>query len=125
MKKLFWFVLGIIVIFYFLSDDDKNESSSIPSATVSGSTVGNEQALALIRKEESKVFEAFISDADVLYVSVADDGTRRDGYASYLCEILRENQAKANRVKVVKVNSTNDPDRDNAYGVLLGESWCN
>jgi hypothetical protein len=124
MKKLFWFIAGIVVIFYFLSRDYSTSNPSTPSTTVSGSTAGNEQALVVIRKEESKIFEAFISDVDVLYVSVADDGTRRDGYASYLCEILRENDAKANRVKVVEVNSTNDPDRDNAYGVLLGESWC-
>lgn len=112
------------MIFYFLPDDNNNvSSSSTPSSTVSGSLAGNEKALAEIRKEP-KVFEAIITDANVLYVSVTDDGTRRDGYASYLCEILRENGAKASRVKVVKVNSTNHPDRDNAYGVLLGESWC-
>lgn len=125
MKKLLWLIAGIIVIIYFLPDTNNNaSSSSTPSSPVSGTLAGNEKALAEIRKE-SKVFEAMITDADVLYVSVTDDGTRRDGYASYLCEILRENNTKATRVKVVKVNSTNDPNRDNAYGVLLGESWCN
>lgn len=126
MKKLLWFVVAIIVIFYFLSRDYSNSEASASSAAEAGPDAGNHEALVLIRTdEESKVFEAFISDADVLYVSVADDGTRRDGYASYLCEILREKKAKANRVKVMKVNSINDPDRHNAYGVLLGESWCN
>lgn len=125
MKKLLLLIVGIIVIIYFLPDNDYNaSSSSTPSSPVSGSLAGNEKALAEVRKE-SKVLEAMITDANVLYVSVVDDGTRRDGYASYLCELLRENNAKATRVKVVKVNSTNDPDRDNAYGVLLGESWCN
>lgn len=27
-----------------------------------------------------------------LWVGVSDDGTRRDGYAAYLCELVRENK---------------------------------
>jgi hypothetical protein len=83
----------------------------------------NKSALEEIRKEP-KVKEAIITDANVLYISVEDDGTNRNGYASYICEILREKQATTNWVKIVKVNSTNDPNSDNAYGVLLGESHC-
>jgi len=80
-------------------------------------------ALDEIRKEP-KVKEAIITDANVLYVSVEDDGTKRDGYADYLCEILREKNATTNWVKVIKVNSANDLNAENAYGVLLGESHC-
>lgn len=76
-------------------------------------------------KKEPKVKEAMITDADVLYVSVEDDGTNRNGFAQYLCEILNEHKATTKWVKVVKVNSINDPNSDNAYGVLLGESHCN
>ena len=83
----------------------------------------NKLALDEIRKEP-KVKEAIITDANVLYITVEDDGTNRDGYASYICELLREKNASTNWVKVVKVNSTNDPNSDNAYGVLLGESHC-
>ena len=83
----------------------------------------NKLALEEIRKEP-KVKEAIITDANVLYMTVEDDGTNRDGYASYICEVLREKKATTNWVKVVKVNSTNDPNSDNAYGVLLGESHC-
>jgi hypothetical protein len=83
----------------------------------------NEKALTEIRKEK-KVIEAFLSDANVLYISVKDDGTRRDGYAEYICQVIKENSSKIDRVKITKVGSTNDPDRDNAYGVLLGECYC-
>jgi hypothetical protein len=84
----------------------------------------NNKALAEIKKEP-KVIEAIITDVNVLYVSVKDDGTDRSGYASYLCEILRENKATCNRVKVVKVGTTKHPKANNAYGILLGESFCN
>ncbi len=81
----------------------------------------NKSALAEIRKEP-KVKEAIITDADVLYVSVEDDGTSRNGYALYLGQILLEHGATTKWIKVVKVNSMNDPNKDNAYGVLLGEA---
>lgn len=83
----------------------------------------NKAALEEIRKEP-KVVEAMMNDTDVLYVSVYDDGTRRDGYASYICQILKEHSSTISRVKVMKAGSTNDPNKDNAYGVLLGESFC-
>lgn len=83
----------------------------------------NKKALEEIKKEKT-VMEAFINDANVLYVSVADDGTKRDGFAMYLCNILSDNQATTKMVKVMKVNSINDPNATNAYGVQLGEASC-
>jgi hypothetical protein len=83
----------------------------------------NKSALEEIRKEKN-ITEAFINDANVLYVSVADDGTKRDGYAMYLCNVLAEHQATTKMVKVMKVNSINDPNATNAYGVQLGEALC-
>lgn len=83
---------------------------------------GKVAALSAIKKEK-KVKEAIITDANVLYASVVDDGTRRDGYAEYLCQVLKDYGVPM-RVKIVKFGSKNDPKRDNAYGVLLGESWC-
>jgi hypothetical protein len=85
--------------------------------------VNNKKALEEIKKEK-KIIEAFINDANVLYVSVEDDGTRRDGYAMYLCEVLASHNATTKMVKVMKVNSINDPNATNAYGVQLGESMC-
>ena len=116
MKKLLFVVIALLIGIYLFGKLEGNKNADT-------STEGNTQALELIKKEP-KVLEAIITEANVLYVSVVDDGTRRDGYASYLCEILREKKALADRVKVVKHNSTNDPNKDNAYGVLLGESWC-
>lgn len=83
----------------------------------------NDKALDAILAEP-KVKDAVIIDADVLYASVMDDGTRRDGYAEYLCQVLGDYKTTVKRVKVVKYNSYNDSNRDNAYGVLLGETAC-
>lgn len=108
-------VLAVLIILGFASICDSSPEEPAKSDAA---------ALALIRKEP-KVKEAFVNDAGMLYVSVEDDGTIRNGYAQYLCEILKENNAAASWVKVVKVNSTNDPKADNAFGVLLGEHNCN
>lgn len=82
------------------------------------------EALKVI-KEEPNVIEAFYTDSNVLYVSVEDNGSNRDGFASYLCSILKEHNAITNYVKIVRVGSMRDPNRDNAYGVKLGECHCN
>lgn len=98
-------------------DSSKSNGTIIPP---------NFEALAdKIIQSEPQVLDAVITDARVLYVVVRDDGTRRDGYASYLCQ-TRFDYSGANweRVKVVQVNTFNHPKRNNAYGVLLGEAWC-
>ncbi|MDF7817400.1 hypothetical protein P1X15_07335 [Runella sp. MFBS21] len=82
-----------------------------------------DKALTEIKKEP-KVLDAVITESNVLYASVKDDGTRRDGYAEYLCQVLKDNGLTNVRVKIVKYNSSKDAKRDNAYGVLLGQSDC-
>lgn len=88
-----------------------------------GQKSGGKQAALNAVKKEKKVKEAIMTEANVLYVSVFDDGTRRDGYAEYLCSVLKDYGVQM-RIKVVKFGSTNSPKKDNAYGILLGESWC-
>ncbi|QYS86319.1 hypothetical protein JJC03_15575 [Flavobacterium oreochromis] len=104
----------------------KGESESVPQETVKkdNSEAINKAAVEVIKKEP-KVKDAFLTDANILYVAVESDGTDRSGYASYICETLKENKAKIDAVKVVEFGTTNSPDKDNAYGVLLGESRCN
>lgn len=81
--------------------------------------------IALIEiKKEPKIKDATITDDNVLYVSVEDDGTVRNGYAEYLCQVLREYNATTNWVKVVKVNSSKDFNSNNNHEVLLGEAHC-
>jgi len=114
IKNLFSVIGVSVLIFSALATSKKELPEDNPN---------NKAALQEIRKE-AKVKEAIITEADVLHISVEEDGTRRDGYAQYICEILREHHATTNWVKVVRVGSTNDPNKDNAYGVLIGESHC-
>ena len=54
---------------------------------------------------EPKVKDATITSSRVLYAGVWSDGTRRTGYAMYLCEVLREHHSKAERVRVVDMQT--------------------
>lgn len=132
-KKPFLIIAGIVllVIIGQLFNDQGNipdSNNQTTTTTKAESPVKNnaadEKALIEIRKEK-KVIEAFLTEANVLYVSVADDGTRRDGFAEYLCQIIKENGSTINLVKITKIGSNQDPNRDNAYGVLLGQCNCN
>lgn len=125
-KKKIVLLIGALLIIVLLgkmfSKNNETNTTNSTHSSISKEDV-NEKALNEIRKEE-KVEEAIITDENVLYVSVKDDGTRRDGYAEYLCQILKENGSTVNWVKITKVGSTNDPNKDNAYGVLLGDAYC-
>ncbi|WP_218376910.1 hypothetical protein [Chitinophaga sp. sic0106] len=59
----------------------------------------NRKALYMVQ-DEAKVTDAKFID-NILYVKVIDDGTRRDGYAQYLCLLLREYRSTIHQVKVV------------------------
>lgn len=73
-------------------------------------------------KAEQNVVEAMWSRPSILWVSMRDDGSRRDGYADYLCMVLRDH---------------GKPDKDriririwDAYAMAreelkdIGSSWC-
>lgn len=116
MRKTVFIVLGGLFVFLLCVQSFKNSQPSAKKENALHKTALT-KALA-----EPKVKDAYINDANVLYAAVLDDGTRRDGYAMYLCGEVRN--FGVDRVKVIKYGSSKDPNRDNAYGVLLGECDC-
>lgn len=75
-------------------------------------------------KAEQKVLDYTITEANVLYAEVKSDGTNRDGYAEYLCTILKKNGMSDTRVKIVELGTSKSQDRDSPYGIVIGESDC-
>lgn len=76
-------------------------------------------------KEWEEVKDVVLTDVNILYVAILDDGIKKDVYADYICTALKSKGIKVDMVKVVKYGSMKDPKRDNAYGILLGKSFCN
>lgn len=114
-------ILGLIVLIAIVQIATKKNTDSTGSTTPSKATL--DSALVAV-KAEKKVADAVITDASVLYAWVKDDGTRRDGYAEYLCQLLNERKTGIERVKIVEVGTQGQPGADNAYGRLLGNCWC-
>lgn len=129
MNKSLKILLGVVVLLGFslwVINQLKSPSNLVVPESIDSKESKNQNSQSLLKliNGEPKVKEAIITDSNVLYVSVEDDGTKRDGFANYLCELIKEKGSNIMLVKVVKVNSTKDPNRDNAYGVLLGEAVC-
>lgn len=102
------------------SPDTLSDEIKKPVASLKG---GNDAFLAEVKKEP-KVLDATITSANVLYVSMANNGSRRDGFADYLCQVKSDFNTTVTRIKIVAHGTAKSPDRDNAYGILIGESNC-
>jgi uncharacterized protein YbbC (DUF1343 family) len=90
--------------------------------------VNNKKAIQEIKDsygESERFVEVMLTDADVLYISVRDNGVDQSQFAHTICNVLKSNNATTKWVKIVKANSSNDPNADNSYGVLLGDCHCN
>ncbi len=117
MKTFIMIVVVIIMLIMVVPNEWFGKNAQASAVQTSGVVID-------AMKKEKKVIEAIIVNSDVLYVTVSDDGTNRNGFAEYLCGIAKEHYANLSAVKVMKVGSTKDKNRDNAYGVLLGQSDC-
>lgn len=114
MKKIL--ITLTVLLFISCGSENPNENAN------------NKKAIQEIKDsygESERFVEVFLTDADVLYISVKDNGVDQSQFAQTICGVLRSNNATTKWVKIVKANSSNDPNADNSYGVLLGESHCN
>ena len=75
-------------------------------------------------KQDPNVVEAILTDVDVIYIGVADNKKNKNFWAETFCDVLKKHNATTKRIKVVQSGSTQNPNRDNAYGILLGEAQC-
>lgn len=72
------------------------------SGTSMASDTAREKALAYFKSKEPKVKDAIFTQPSVFKVGVLDDGSRRDGYAQYVCSKLEDFGLKG-QVSMVKV----------------------
>lgn len=73
-------------------------------------TASWDSALDAIRAEPKVV--DLVRKGPILYVGMQNDGSRRDGYAQYLCEVLREERVDDRSVDIhiidiAELNATN------------------
>lgn len=97
--------------------------SIIPLVATAGTPLpaaaSQDSALAAVKKEPKVKDAAWAPNGFGLWVGVLDDGTRRDGYAGYICQVLVEHgAAKGALVKVMDIAPPRGEIRE------LGRMWC-
>lgn len=119
--KFLGIVLLIIALLVTCTSGGSGSGESKPSE--SGISPDKQKSVAeKLIATEPKVKDASWSTSSTLLVGVLDDNSRRDGYASYICEALYAEGLKGKGVWV-KVIDIGKLVRDNTR-VLLGEARC-
>ncbi len=94
---------------------------AVPSAQAAPSQAQRDFATYLVKSgKEPKVKDATWATDRNLYVGVIDDGSRRDGFAEYICSVADDHGLRPELVKaidVVKVART-------GKFVELGKAYC-
>ena len=74
--------------------------------------------------EDPKVVEAIFpnNSSNSFWVSMFDDGSRRDGYAQYVCQILRDHGMPSNKLIVIRIWDATEMARENFKE--LGKHEC-
>ncbi|MDG6231826.1 hypothetical protein Q7506_05580 [Glaesserella parasuis] len=108
MKKLFVLLSALFLTFSASADNLDAQREKVKQIFLSD--------------EEPKVKDAIWTTPTTFKVGVFDDGTRRDGYAGYVCLVLYENGFKdtgvlVHVIDIKKLISTGE-------WVVLGQAYC-
>ena len=132
---LTWLITIFIVLFVLFAIFSKGKKRSVNEPTAPTKITKSESklpdSLELNRATVKKLFQgkdeptakdALWTSDDIFKVGVLNDGTSRDGYASYVCEVLYENGFRGVKVwvqviDIIKLTKNNE-------WVKLGESHC-
>lgn len=97
-------------------------STAIPQQAAAQATPTQQRAVLDYLKsgEEPTVKDAVFTSNRMLKVGVLDNNTPRDGYASYMCQVLAEKGVRGVRVQVVDIAKLVRTDK----WVKLGEAGC-
>ena len=129
-SRVTWLFLILIVLFIFgVTTSEKNTS---PSAVVKEkASVKQVDSMKESRDKVQSIFkskdEPIAKDAlwtsnNIFKVGVIDDGTLRDGYASYSCEVLYEHGFKGKKIWVQIIDIVKLTQNDD--WVKIGEAHC-
>lgn len=110
-KRILSIVFGVVSSIVAINGNAETYSSS------------HERVKKLFKSSEEKTAkDAVWTDRDVFKVGVIDDGSRRDGYADYVCQVLYDYGFKGEKVWVQVIDIVK-LTQDGSW-VKLGESHC-
>lgn len=121
--------LALIIFVYYLdsqasSKDDLSAEISAEDETSPPEQVSSFDSVGFIEEieKEDKVLDAAVDD-DRIYIAVFDDGTPRDGYARYVCEVARDFAEGDIDSRMISIIDAVASARDNDFK-RLGKHQC-
>ena len=120
MKFIVIALLLIALLVTCVSGGSDSEESKPSSSDIS---LGKQNSISQkLMATEPKVKDAYWSTSKTLLIGVLDDKTRRDGYASYICETLYMEGLKGKDVWVKVIDIVKVANENSR--VVLGEARC-
>lgn len=114
MKKMSFILYAVIGLVCVLSPGTANAQSFGPS---------HDKVVKIFQGSSEKTAkDAVWTTKNTFKVGVIDDGTSRDGYAMYVCEVLNDEGFRGQKVRVAVVDIVR-LTRSNKW-VNLGEAYC-
>jgi len=91
---------------------------ALPATAAEDLKPWQKKALELVKKEK-KVLDAFwrMPSRNILFIAMKPDGSRKDGFAQYVCMLLADAGAPKGELKMVEVH---DPATFRAYREKTG-----
>ena len=102
MKKILWVVSLICFGLFLMSQESKSPKSKIPSIK---QEVYDEVVAHFISANEKTARDAVWTSKNTFKVGVVNDGSSRDGYASYVCGVLYDYGFKGRDVYVYVIDA--------------------
>lgn len=130
-SRVTWLFLILIVLFIFgVTTSEKNISSSAavvkeksPAKQVDSMKSSRDKVQSIFQsKDEPTAKDALWTSNDIFKIGVIDDGTSRNSYASYTCEVLYEHGFKGKKIWVQIIDIVKLTQNDD--WVKIGESHC-
>lgn len=96
--------------------------ASLVAATAQATPTAEQEAFRayLMSGKEKQVKDATWMTDTNLYVGMIDDGTKRDGFAQYLCMAAKEHGVQADLIKIVDIAKV---VREKKF-VEIGSTYC-
>ena len=129
-SRVTWlFLIFVVLLVYGVTTTEKNtpplsvEKENTAVKPIDTMTTSRDKVQSLFQsKNEPVAKDALWTSNNIFKVGVIDDGTLRNGYALYVCNILYEHGFKGKEIwvqviDIVKLTQDND-------WVKLGESHC-
>ena len=128
-KFILYLFLIVVVVSFLFGDEEDSAQATVNTASVKSvnvpvkvSDAQLKMAAAFTSTEEGSVLHALWTNGRILALGMHDDGTKRDGFASYACEMMGDYNVGSDgkMVQIISAQSIQNKDWK-----VIGSAVCN